>query len=325
MLELQIDMLIRALIEGTAPVLSLLTFVALLFMASVNVRVKNRRRILDGITSSTIVERDRACRAQGATDFLYAALRRSYYVVGLVSVGGLCTLPFIPMAPSSRAILWASLSGMAFVGPGIMYLSLRSRDHDGESDTRKRLTEAEVLAADPHILNMYDGVSGLYATRFWLRALELRVRRKLRLYAPITCLLLELPDLDTIRSHYGNSIADEVVSQFACHLRNNTRGDDLGARVGYNRFAVAAMRCPADKASIIGRRIVHNASSVTVIGDGAPLTFVLQIRWVSATSPAYSVNPSLLLHTSTTAMDRTSRWPSGVPSTRSYPPLQAAA
>ena len=54
------------------------------------------------------------------------------------------------------------------------------------------------------------------------------------------------------------------------------RSDDLGARIGYNRFAVAVMRCPADKASIIGQRIVHNASQVTIIGNGLPVTFNLK-------------------------------------------------
>jgi diguanylate cyclase (GGDEF)-like protein len=318
------DILISALIEGTAPVLSVFAFLALLFMATVNVRVKNRRRVLSGISASMTAESDKAIRAQRATDFLHAALRRSYYVVGLIVIGVLWILPYIPMAPTSRILLWASLSGMAFVGPGIMFLNFRNRDHDGESNTRQRLHEAEVRAADSRILEMYDQISGLYTKRFWLKALELRVRRRLRRYAPITCLLIELPELNDMRKIYNDSVADEVVAQFACHLRNNMRSDDLGARIGYNRFAVAAMRCPADKASIIGQRIVHNASQVTIIGDGLPVTFNLKIRWLSATSPAYTVNPSLLLRTASMAMDRDVRRPSRVLVAQPLPSLRRA-
>ncbi len=322
---MRIDTLVIALIEGTAPVVSVLAFLALLFMAAVNVRVKNRRRVLTRNSSSMASEGERAYRAQRAMDFLHTALRRSYFLGGLVSIGILWALPFIPLDHSSRAILWASFSGLTFIGPGIMYLSDRNRDLDGESKTRKRLHEAEVLATDPRILEMYDQISGLYTKRFWLKALELRVRKRLRRYAPITCLLLELPELNDMRKIYSDSVADEVVAQFACHLRNNIRRDDLGARIGYNRFAVAVMRCPADKASIIGQRIVRNASEVTIIGDGLPVTFKLKIRWLSATSPAYAVNPSLLLHTASMAMDRDVRRPSRVLVAQPLPPQRAAA
>jgi diguanylate cyclase (GGDEF)-like protein len=214
---------------------------------------------------------------------------------------------------------------MAFIGPGIMYLNFRSRDQDRECDTRKRLQEAEVLASDSRILEMYDGVSMLYTKRFWLRALELRVRKRLRFYAPVTCLLIELPDLNAFRRRYNDSVVDEIVAQFACHLRNNMCGDDLGARVGYNRFAIAVMRCPADKASIIGQRIVHNASEVTIIGDGLPVTFTLKIRWLSATSPVYTVNPAGLLHTASAAMDREVQRPSEVVVAQPRPARRAAA
>ena len=325
MVEIRADMLIRSMIEGTAPVMSLLTFVALLFMAVVNVRVKNRRRLLSRIVSSKTSKGDKAWHAQRATDFLHTALRQSYYVVLLISVGALWILPHIPMAQTPRAILWASFSGLAIVGAGIMYLNFRSRDDDSETDTRKRLEEAEVFAADSKILEMCDKVSGLYSRRFWLKALELRIRRRLRLYAPITFVLLELPELNDMRKIYSDSVADEVVAQFACHLRNNIHSNDLSARIGFNRFAVAVMRCPADKASIIGQRIVHNASEVTIIGDGLPVTFKLKIRWLSATSPAYTVNPSQLLHTAITSMDRDAQRPSKVLVAQPNPPLRAAA
>ncbi len=319
------DTLISALIEGTAPVLSVLAFLALLFMATVNVRVKNRRRILAGIAPSTSSERDRVFRAQRATDFLHTGLLWSYYVVGLISIGGLWALPFTPMTQPSRAILWASFSGLAFVGAGIMYLNFRNRDDDSESDTRKRLYEAEVLGTNPQMLEMYDGISGLYTKSFWLKALEHRFRGRLRLYAPISCLLLELPDLNAIRRRYNNSIADEIVAQFACHLRNNMRSADLGARIGFNRFAIATMRCPADKASLIGQRIVHNASAVTIIGDGLPVTFQLKIRWLSATSPAYAVDPAGLLRNASTAMDRDAQRPAGLLVAQPAPQLRAVA
>ena len=319
------DILISALIEGTAPVLSVFAFLALLFMATVNVRAKNRRRVLSGISDSTTSGGDKAFRAQRATDFLHTALRRSYYMVVLIVVGVLSILPYIPMAPPSRILLWASLSGMAFVGPGIMYLNFRNRDHDGESTTRKRLHEAEVLATDDRLLKMHDKISGLYTRHFWLKALELRVRRMLRLHAPITCLLIELPELNNMRRIYNDSVVDEIVAQFACHLRNNVHGDDLCARVGYNRFAIAAIRCPADKASIIGQRIVHNASAVTIIGDGLPVTFQLKIRWLSATSPAYAVDPAGLLRNASTAMDRDAQRPAGLLVAQPAPALRTAA
>ena len=220
----------------------------------------------------------------------------------------------------ARALLWASFGGLAFISAGINYLNFRDRDLDGESNTRKRLYEAEVLGTDPHILEMYDQTAGLYTKSFWLRALELRVRRRLHRYVPITCVLLELPELNDIRKIYSDSVADEVVAQFACHLQNNMLNDDLGARIGYNRFAVAAMRCTADRASIIGQRIVHNASQVTIIGDGLPVTFNLKIRWLSATSPAHSVNPSLLLHTAITSLDRDTQRPSKVLVAQPNPP-----
>ena len=71
-----------------------------------------------------------------------------------------------------------------------------------------------MLGTDPRILEMYDEISGLYTKRFWLKALELRVRRRLRRYAPITCLLLELPELNDMRKIYNDSVADEVAAQF---------------------------------------------------------------------------------------------------------------
>ena len=321
---MELDALISALVEGTAPALSVLAFLALLFMATVNVRSKKTRRRLAQIASAETSDCEKASRVQRTTDFLHTALSWSYYGIGLISIGGLWLLPYIPMAPQARTILWASIGGLAFVGPGIMYLNFRNRDDDFESNTRKRLQEAEVLGTNNRVIEMYDEVSGLYTKRFWLRALELRVRRRLRHYAPITCLLVELPDLNAFRRRYNESVVDEIVAQFACHLQNNVHGDDLVARVGYNRFAVAAMRCPADKASIIGQRIVHNTSEVTIIGDGLPVTFTLKIRWLSATSPAYAVDPAGLLRTASTAMDRDAQRPAGLLVAQPAPSLRAA-
>lgn len=311
MAEVRADMLIRSMIEVTAPVGGLLALIVLLFMALVNARSKNRLRSLASSAFQVTEDSNKACRAQRATDFLDAVLSKSYYVMGMVSIGALCLMPFLRMPLNSRIILLATFHGLMSISAGIIYLNIRDRDLDGEISTRKRLYDTELLGSDTQTLVMYDPISGMYTVGFWLRALELRVKRKFYRYAPVTCVLLELPELKDIRMVYGESVADEVVRQFAGDMKNSSGSDDLWTRVGYDQFVVAAMRCPADKASIIGQRIAHNATRVTVVGDGAPLNFVLRIRWLSATSPLYVVNPSQLLHSAITSMDREDERPHG--------------
>lgn len=305
---MRIDSLIYALIDGTAPIWSLLAFVALLFMSTVNIRGKIRRRFLTKSASMVMLNRrtvaHKAYRAQRAADFLDLALHRCYYLVGVVSLGMLWGLPFLPMSETARALLWASFSGLAFVSPGIMYLNYRNRDDDGEIQTRKRLEEAEVLSTTPRIVAMVDEITGLYTPQFWLGALKLRAGGKLRRPMPVTCLVLELPDLSRIRVHYGDSVANEIVAQFASYLRNNVRREDLLCRVRYDRFAVALSHCPRDAASRIGRGIVHNSSRLTIVGDDAPLTVILRIQWASATSPGYGIDADQLLDAAIASLNR---------------------
>lgn len=305
---MRIDALIYALIDGTAPIWSLLAFVALLFMSTVNVRGKIRRRFLAKSASTIMLDRRRvahkAYRAQRAADFLDIALHRCYYLVGVVSIGVLWVLPFTPMSQTARALLWASFFGLAFVSAGIMYLNYRNRDDDGEIQTRKRLAEAQVLSTTPRIVAMVDEITGLYTVQFWLGAQKFRTGGKLRRPMPVTCLVLELPDLSRIRVHYGDSVANEIVVQFASHLRNNVRSEHLLCRVRYDCFAVALLHCPPDAASRIGRQIVHNWSGLTVFGDDAPLKVILRIQWASATSPGYGIDPDQLLNAAIASLNR---------------------
>ncbi|MDI3481123.1 MAG: diguanylate cyclase [Tepidanaerobacteraceae bacterium] len=105
------------------------------------------------------------------------------------------------------------------------------------------------------IKNLYwqvqtDMLTGLHSRRFFYMKLS-----ELKKTLPVSLLFIDIDDFKSINDTYGHTAGDEILSQFACILKNNMRKNDIIARWGGEEFAVILPRTDASEALKIANRI----------------------------------------------------------------------
>jgi diguanylate cyclase (GGDEF)-like protein len=84
----------------------------------------------------------------------------------------------------------------------------------------------------------HDVLTDLANRRYFLDALQNRVKRCER-YGDITALLfLDVDNLKTVNDTYGHQAGDLLLTRFAQILTDNTRATDMVARIGGDEFAI---------------------------------------------------------------------------------------
>ncbi|WP_427023176.1 PleD family two-component system response regulator [Aureimonas ureilytica] len=106
---------------------------------------------------------------------------------------------------------------------------LKRKRYD-ESLRRSLLSTIELATIDP--------LTGLYNRRFLEGHLSQAIEQAERNNRSLCVLMLDIDHFKRINDTYGHDAGDEVLRQFAEHLKRGLRASDLAARIGGEEFAI---------------------------------------------------------------------------------------
>lgn len=82
--------------------------------------------------------------------------------------------------------------------------------------------------------------------------------------APLSLIFVDLDDFKPVNDSFGHLVGDQILTQFACLLRNHFRTDDLVARYGGDEFVVLCSNCPQESADRRIRLFLEKLSGLYV-------------------------------------------------------------
>jgi diguanylate cyclase (GGDEF)-like protein len=132
-----------------------------------------------------------------------------------------------------------------------------------------------------------DPVTGVWNRMQVIERLTGEWSRCERYGSPVTCLLVDVENAETLRRTEGPAVADEVLKAVARRLKGVVRDHDMVGRYGGDRFVVLAVQADADGARSLGGRIRQLGCGEPVAVAGRAHT--VQIRIGGATNRSEGV------------------------------------
>ena len=97
-----------------------------------------------------------------------------------------------------------------------------------------------------------DHLTKLYSRKF----LDERIQGSMKESGEGTFILLDIDNFKEINDTYGHQVGDQVLVQVANLIKNNIRGEDIGARWGGEELALYLPGVPLDKGAAVAERLV---------------------------------------------------------------------
>lgn len=134
---------------------------------------------------------------------------------------------------------------------------------------RLEVAERQRLYQDLERLANTDVLTGLPNRRFFMTQMGSELARWQRYGHPLGLLILDLDHFKKVNDHWGHSMGDEVLRQFAGTLQRCLRAQDTAARLGGEEFAVLLPETPEDVAAAVAERIrAHTQDTVISNAQG---------------------------------------------------------
>ena len=96
---------------------------------------------------------------------------------------------------------------------------------------------------------MCDDLTGLYSAQFLRQHLQTLVDDDFRWDKSLSLNVVAVPEIDHIRSQYGDSAADQLLKQLSGMISRLVRGEDICARLDDSNFCVALQESPLEATS----------------------------------------------------------------------------
>lgn len=116
-----------------------------------------------------------------------------------------------------------------------------------------------------------DGLTHLYNTRYFHRALTRELERTDRTGQPTTLVLLDLDHFKKINDNYGHPAGDKVLQTVASILQTSLRKLDTSCRYGGEEFAMILPSTPALVAVQVAERVRRKIASTPVKWNGTEI------------------------------------------------------
>jgi diguanylate cyclase (GGDEF)-like protein/PAS domain S-box-containing protein len=130
---------------------------------------------------------------------------------------------------------------------GIMYLSLPPGVQMPETRQRLAMAMAEQVAMGLSNLRLHeklrnqsirDHLTGLFNRSFLEESLELELRRAVRSQVPLSVIILELDNFQSVVESYGLDLGDSILRRAAMMLQANVRKGDVACRFSNQTFVI---------------------------------------------------------------------------------------
>ena len=113
-----------------------------------------------------------------------------------------------------------------------------------------------------------DGLTRAYNKRYLLDRLQGEMRFALRHRSPLALLLFDLDLFKQINDTHGHLAGDKVLAEFAAHVLDSIRNEDVFARYGGEEFAILSRLLGADDAQRFAERLRRGVEKLSVNCDG---------------------------------------------------------
>jgi diguanylate cyclase (GGDEF)-like protein len=122
-----------------------------------------------------------------------------------------------------------------------------------------------------------DPVTGVWNRLQVIERLTGEWSRSERYGSPISCLLVDVENAESMRRLEGPAVADEVLKTVARRLKGVVRDHDMVGRYGGDRFVILAVQADADGARALGARIRDKVAGEPVAVSNRPHAVALRI------------------------------------------------
>lgn len=128
-------------------------------------------------------------------------------------------------------------------------IAMRQRDTRAQADRILALNEALRVEA------ITDKLTGLYNARYFWRFISGYFEERLRSDQPFAVVILDIDFFKRINDTYGHPGGDQVLEQFSAALLENTRKQDMVARIGGEEFALVLHNITSSETKTYLRRL----------------------------------------------------------------------
>ncbi|MCA9129322.1 MAG: GGDEF domain-containing protein [Planctomycetales bacterium] len=116
-----------------------------------------------------------------------------------------------------------------------------------------------------------DGLTSVHNHRFFHEYLEREVCRSKWHRRPLSLILLDVDQLESIVRKHGQLAGDEVLREVALRLKGHMREDDLLARIAESEFAIMCGEADLISAMALAEQCRHSVSGKACLTGGGPL------------------------------------------------------
>jgi diguanylate cyclase (GGDEF)-like protein len=153
-------------------------------------------------------------------------------------------------------------------------IDIRCRDGDGFSRDEVELlqilaTQAAVAIENARLSETLerqattDSLTGLYNHRYFYERLRQEFKRSARYGIPLSLLMLDLDDFESVNDRLGHDMCDQVLCEIGRVLLKQVRRDvDLAARYGGEEFAILLPNTPSLGAQVVGDRLKRTVAQL---------------------------------------------------------------
>ena len=136
------------------------------------------------------------------------------------------------------------------------------------------------------LLAMRDQLTGLYNRHYLQEIASQKLSEAIRHQRPLCLLVLDLDLFKVINDTYGHPIGDIVLKKFATLLNEQSRLEDIVARIGGEEFVVLMNQCNIAEATKKAESIRRSASELKP--NGIPITVSIGISELNLNGETFS-------------------------------------
>ena len=136
------------------------------------------------------------------------------------------------------------------------------------------ITEMKARVENLRRLASYDGLTGLFNRRHFMKLAAMEVSRVNRYKGHFTLIMFDLDHFKLVNDEYGHLAGDEVLKMISRLIQENTRSEDLYARYGGEEFILLYKDTTAEQTDISIERLREaiETSSVSFEGNEIRIT-----------------------------------------------------
>ena len=134
-------------------------------------------------------------------------------------------------------------------------------------------------------LATHDPLTGLGHRGAFDRRLAVEIERSRRYGRHFTLLLLDIDQFKQINDNYGHPAGDQVLIQFARHLRGPLRQSDEAFRIGGDEFALICPECNREEIEHLAERLRRRLSASQFPITTSSTAVQIEVSWGAAGFP----------------------------------------